>query len=169
MGVSTLLIKWFYSFLSNRTQQVRVNGTLSEVKYSNTGVPQGCVSSPVLFALYTNDCRSTYTNNYIMKYADDTVILSLLHKDMDLSSYHSEIDTFIQWCDKKCLVLNVKKTQEMVLVPRSVSEHKPVIVKDTVIQQVTSYRYVGFYMNSVLFGRHILIVCAHDYNRGSIF
>ncbi len=33
MGVSTLLIKWFHSFLSNRTQQVRVNGTFSEVRY----------------------------------------------------------------------------------------------------------------------------------------
>ncbi len=94
-----------------------------------------------------------------MKYADDTVILSLLHKDMDVSSYHSEIDAFIQWCDKKCLVLNLKKTQEMVLVPRSVSEHKPVIIKVTVIQQVTSYRYVGFYMDSVLFGRHIDSLC----------
>ncbi len=57
-----------------------------------------------------------------MKYADDTVILSLLHKDMDLSSYHSEIDIFIQWCDTNCLVLNVQKTQEMVLDPRRVSE-----------------------------------------------
>ncbi len=37
----------------------------------NTGVPQDCVLSPVLFASYTNDCRSTYTINYIMKYADD--------------------------------------------------------------------------------------------------
>ncbi len=61
MGVSTLLIKcfFFYNFLSNRTQQVRVNGTLSEVRYGNTGVPQDCVSSPVLFDLYTNYCRST--------------------------------------------------------------------------------------------------------------
>ncbi len=50
-----------------------------------------------------------------MKYADGTVILILLHKDMDLSSCHREIETSIQWCDKNCLVLNVKKTQEMVL------------------------------------------------------
>ncbi len=50
----------------------------------------------VLFDLYTNDCMSTYTNNYIMKYADVTVIISLLHKDMDLSSSHSEMDTLIQ-------------------------------------------------------------------------
>lgn len=61
-------------------------------------------------------------------------LLSLLHKGMDLSSYHGEIDTFIQWCDKNCLVLNVNKTQEMVLDPRSTSEHKPVIIKDTEIQ-----------------------------------
>ncbi len=32
----------------------------------------------------------------------------------------------------------------MVLDPRSVSEHKPVIIKDTMIEQVTSYRYLGF-------------------------
>ncbi len=121
---------------------------------------QAFVSSPVLFALYANDCRSTYTNNYIMKYADDIAILSRLCKDMDLTSYPSEINTFIQWCDKNCLVLNVKKTQEMVLDPRSVSEHKPVIIKDTVIQQVTSYRYLGFYMDSVLCWKtHIDSLC----------
>ncbi len=95
-----------------------------------------------------------------MKYADDIAILSRLCKDMDLTSYPSEINTFIQWCDKNCLVLNVKKTQEMVLDPRSVSEHKPVIIKDTMIQQVTSYRYLGFYMDSVLCWKtHIDSLC----------
>ncbi len=79
---------------------------------------------------------------------------------MDLSSYHSEIDIFIQWCDKNCLVLNVKKTQEMVLDPRKVSEHKPVIIKDTMIEQVTSYRYLGFYMDNILCWKtHIDSLC----------
>ncbi len=48
MNVNPFIIKWFYSFLTNRSQQVRVNRTLSESTIINTGAPQGCqFSSPV--------------------------------------------------------------------------------------------------------------------------
>lgn len=48
--VHPLIIKWFYSFfLTNRRQQVSVNGSLSESKTLNTGATQRCVSSPLLF------------------------------------------------------------------------------------------------------------------------
>lgn len=52
-------IKWFYSFLTDRTQNVRINNSLSDPKHISTGAPQGCVSSPVLFILYTNDCTNS--------------------------------------------------------------------------------------------------------------
>jgi len=38
-NVNSFLIKWY---LSNRTQQVRINHTLSELKHISIGVPQGC-------------------------------------------------------------------------------------------------------------------------------
>lgn len=41
---------FFLAFLTNRTKQARVN-TLLELKGISTGVPQGCVSSPILFTL----------------------------------------------------------------------------------------------------------------------
>lgn len=86
--------------------------------------------------------------------------MALLYKDRDLSSYYYEIDTFIQSCDKNCLVFNVKKTQEMILDPRSVSKHRPVIIKGTVIQQVPSYRYLRFYMdNASCWKTHIDRLC----------
>ncbi len=48
----------------------------------------------------------------------------------------------------------------MVLDTRRVSEHKPVINKDTMIEQVTSYRYLGFYMDSILCWKtHIDSLC----------
>ena len=52
LNVHPFIIRWYYSFLTERTQ--RVNGTMSESRTMSTGVPQGCVSSPVLFILYTN-------------------------------------------------------------------------------------------------------------------
>ena len=55
------LALWVLDFLVGRHQQVRVNNTMSSVKVVSTGSPQGCVLSPLLFILYTNGCRSTYS------------------------------------------------------------------------------------------------------------
>ena len=70
------LALWVLDFLVGRPQQVRVNNTTSSVKVVSTGSPQGCVLSPLLFILYTNDCRSIRPNRYFIKFSDDTALLS---------------------------------------------------------------------------------------------
>ena len=52
------LLMLFLNFLTERTQQVLVNGKLSNSVVTSTGSPQGCVLSPLLFILYTDSCRS---------------------------------------------------------------------------------------------------------------
>ena len=47
--VTSSLVLWIKSFLSDRPQRVNVNGTLSNEIVINTGAPQGCVLSPLLF------------------------------------------------------------------------------------------------------------------------
>ena len=63
-------ILWISNFLQNRVQRVSVSGTLSDPIITNTGSPQGCVLSPFLFILYTNDCQSDSIHTKILKYAD---------------------------------------------------------------------------------------------------
>ena len=58
-----------------------MNNTTSSVKVVSTGSPQGCVLSPLLFILYTNDCRSIRPNIYFIKFSDNTALLSLLPND----------------------------------------------------------------------------------------
>ncbi len=99
---------------------------MSETKHNNTGVPQGCVMSPIPFTLYTN--------NYIIKFADDTVILNLLHKDMDPYVYHDEISTFIKWG-----------------VFGSLTWGKwPVVIRNQAIIQVSLYKYLGVHIDNIL-------------------
>jgi hypothetical protein len=74
----------------------------------------------------------------MVTFVDDTVLLSLLHKDMDPSVYQDEIDLFINWFDTNHLILNVTKTQEMVVDPRPVTDHEPVVIKNQEITQVSS-------------------------------
>ncbi len=75
------LISWIVDFLSFRIQQVRVGMSLSNKMITCKGSPQGCVLSSLLFILYTNSCTSTFTNRHLIKYADDTALVSLLHDD----------------------------------------------------------------------------------------
>ena len=43
----------------------------------NTGTPQGCVLSPLLYS-YTYDCTPMHQNNIIPKFADDTRVVGLI-------------------------------------------------------------------------------------------
>ena len=74
MNVNPLLSLWISDFLSNRTQRVNINKSLSSCIVSNTGVPQGCVLSPLLFTLYTGNLRCNTDSCQIVKFADDTCI-----------------------------------------------------------------------------------------------
>ena len=108
----------------------------------STGAPQGCVLSPFLFTMYTNSCRSVYSNNHYFKYADDTAVVGLLSDNE--TDYRSDIDHFVSWCVANCLELNVVKTKELVIDFRSDVHHPtPVNINGQHIEIVHSYKYLG--------------------------
>ena len=57
-------------------QVVRVGNNTSAMLILNTGAPQGCVLSPLLYSLFTHDCVAKHSNT-IIKFADDTTVVSL--------------------------------------------------------------------------------------------
>ena len=97
MKVHHSLIRWLHCFLTGRSQYVKLRNTNSDIIWTNTGAPQGCVLSPVLFAIYTSDCRTNTSNCKLYKYADDTALVSFCcNSDED---YRSEVVNFVDWCD----------------------------------------------------------------------
>ncbi len=48
-GIALIAISWVERFLSRRTFEVNVNGTLSQMVEAISGVPQGSVIGPILF------------------------------------------------------------------------------------------------------------------------
>ncbi len=57
-SVPSSICQWINSFLTDRQQLVRLGKYTSSTHVIITGAPQGCVLSPLLFSLYTNDCTS---------------------------------------------------------------------------------------------------------------
>ena len=74
-GINGLALSWFKSYLSDRTQSVKVGSVLSHPMDLNSGVPQGSVLGPLLFSMYTNPLSSIIRSHRGIKhhfYADDT-------------------------------------------------------------------------------------------------
>nr|XP_049607753.1 uncharacterized protein LOC125987414 isoform X2 [Syngnathus scovelli] len=57
LAVPASTCQWITSFLTNRRQRVRLGSITSDTLTTNTGAPQGCVLSPLLFSLYTTYVR----------------------------------------------------------------------------------------------------------------
>ncbi len=73
-GIDGNVLKWFESYLSDRTQSVIIEEEISEAKKLKYGVPQGSVLGPLLFTAYMapmSDVISKYGLGYHC-YADDT-------------------------------------------------------------------------------------------------
>ena len=71
IGIDDAVLKWFESYLSNRRQQVVINGETSDTKSINAGVPRGSILGPMLFLIYINDIVNNISCN-IKLFADDT-------------------------------------------------------------------------------------------------
>ncbi len=70
-----IVISWVECFLSRRTFQVNVNGTLSQMAEAISGVPQGSVIGPTLFVIYVNDLTDRLSADRLL-YADDVKLIA---------------------------------------------------------------------------------------------
>ena len=77
MNVNPLAVLWIHNFLLDRPQAVRLGDFKSDTKIISTGAPQGCVTSPAIFSLYTSQFVRKNETCTIIKYADDMVIMGL--------------------------------------------------------------------------------------------
>ncbi len=107
LSVPTSICQWITSFLTDRQQLVRLGKLASRTLTISTGAPQGCVLSPLLFSLYTNDCTSQDPSVKLLKFAEDTTVVGLI-KDGDESAYRQEVEQLAVWCSLNNLALNTQ-------------------------------------------------------------
>ncbi len=112
--VPTSVCQWINSFLTDRQQLERLGKFSSSSRTISTGAPQGCVLSPLLFFLYTNDCTSIDPSVKLLRFTDDTILIGLI-QDGDKSAYRQEVKVLAVWCSLNNLELNMLKTVEMIV------------------------------------------------------
>ncbi|KAI3359443.1 hypothetical protein L3Q82_002939 [Scortum barcoo] len=155
LGLNSALCDWILNFLTGRPQAVRMGSTTSSTLTLNTGAPQGCVLSPLLYSLFTHDCVATHSSNTIIKFADDTTVIGLITGD-DETAYREEVRALTSWCQDNNLQLNVSKTKELIVDfrRRQREEHAPLSINGTTVERVNSFRFLGVHISEDLTWTH---------------
>ena len=89
LGLDPALCDWVLDFLTGRQQVVRVGNNISTPLILNTGSPQGCVLSPLLYSLFTHDCVAMHAFNSIIRFAEDTTVVGLITNNDE--AYREEV------------------------------------------------------------------------------
>ena len=107
---------WFESFLTGRTQRVKIGDALSSPVDLASGVPQGGILSPIIFTLYTADLELWLTTSRAFNFADDT---TTDNKSKDKNEVRSrlEVDAInvLSFMASNGLVANQSKTEFLLL------------------------------------------------------
>ena len=83
---------------------VRVGNNRSAMLILNTGPPQVCLHSPLLYSLFTHDCMARHASNTIIKFADDTTVAGLI-TDNNKTDYREEVRDVAVWFQDNILSL----------------------------------------------------------------
>ncbi|KAJ1116180.1 hypothetical protein NDU88_004398 [Pleurodeles waltl] len=120
-GIRGKALEWVISFLSGRTQRVRLPPFRSAATEIICGVPQGSSLSPTLFNVYMTPLANIARKHGldIISYADDTqLILSLTNNPTSARTrLHDGMKEVATWMTDSRLKLNTDKTEVLILGP----------------------------------------------------
>lgn len=170
IGIRGIALDIFRSYLSGRTQCVRIGNYTSTPATLSFGVPQGSVLGPTLFLLYINTlCLKSLRNCNIITYADDTALI--VHgRDWKEAQFCTELALreIMTWLDDNLLTLNVDKTKYITFSHRTNTQPSSdfTVVAHTCdhpgkcscpkLTRTTSIKYLGLIIdNSLKWSAHI--------------
>jgi hypothetical protein len=157
-GINGTAIQWFRSYLTGQSQYVRRGSVKSSIVRLVCGVPQGPVSGPILFVLYTADLIHLIERHSLHPhlYADDTQVYGSC-SPADVRQLQSRVsscvDDIASWMKSNRLKLNTDKT-EVLWCATSRWQHQlpvtPTRIGINLITSSTSVRDLGVYLDADL-------------------
>jgi len=141
------LVNWLNSYLQDRTQRVRLGMTKSSFTSVSSGVPQGSVIGPILFAVYLSTYKPLYQTVHLVKYADDVslVIPVFKHETDDTFLVNEEIKHFELWCNEHRMSINFAKSKIL-----NINFGRDPITLISSLENVRVVKILGLFVNDTL-------------------
>ena len=145
-GANQTTKNWFESFLSGRTQRVRIGEALSSPLELVSGVPQGGILSPIIFTLYTADMELWLKTSHAFNFADDTTTDNKSDDKEEIRSrLEADASNVLSFMASNGLVANQSKT-EFLLLNEKRAHAEPfteIRVGDTIINRTQHTKLLG--------------------------
>ena len=146
MGVNKSFWKWAQTYLTGRTQQVKLLGNLSKSGPVIAGVPQGGVISPTLFNIHVNDIEDCIPRDLAVatcKYADDCTQYELVSAD-STSHMQDVVKHLERWAELNKMEINAKKTKDMwISFKKSCPEPERISIEGKTLERVKEFKLLG--------------------------
>ena len=139
---------WLHSYLSDRTQSVKVGTTHSSPLPVTTGVPQGSILGPLLFIIFFNDISSLLlsSSSRLFLYADDILLLHPVTSPSDCSLISSQLSIISQWLSSRSLQVNTQKSKYLYFSFQNqaiFNTYPPISISGSPIERVRTFKYLG--------------------------
>ena len=160
-GIRGNVLNFFQSYLSSRSQFVKINNVESSLMNIEFGVPQGSILGPLLFLIYINDLPEA-TNFFIKLFADDTFLCS---QNQNLLRLENEVNHELQkvfiWLASNKLTLNIGKSKFMFFSNKKKIKHELCIkINGKKLEKCVTYKYLGVIFDKNLSRQpHIEYIC----------
>ena len=157
IGITNDLYKAIKAIYSHPQSCVQLNGHLSEWFNVESGVRQGDLLSPTLFAVFIDDLSHEVKDVnagimiggeqlHMLFYADDIVLIS-----PTVEKAQHQLDVLSNWCYKWDMKINAKKSQVLnVRNYQKPRQTKALSCCGQVLQYTENYKYLG-----ILFNEHL--------------
>ena len=147
-GIKGDIINWIKSFLDSRTQQVVINGELSEPKNVTSGIPQGSVLGPLLFVIFINDLPDQVKSDMFL-FADDTKIFRRISTKQDEVILQEDINEMVKWADQWQLEFHPDKCVKMSINNKEL-ENRTYNMDDVILRNVKQEKDIGVIVDDQL-------------------
>lgn len=109
IGIHSSLLSWINSYLTGRSQFIKLGKFRSRSFIVKSGVPQGSHLGPLLFILFINDICANFIKCQCLMYADDLKIYTAVSSLLDAQELQYDLNHLSNWCLANNLFLNISK------------------------------------------------------------
>ena len=125
-----------------------IDGSKSNTRTVEAGIPQGSRLGPLLWILFVNDISENIESE-ILIFADDTSLFASAKDPTETALIlNRDLEKIGAWAEKWKVMFNASKSKDIIFSKKMLFNSPPVLLNNSVINRVHQHRHLGIWLSS---------------------